>query len=273
MALARWAGATTWDALSAPPRRAARWVAGVWAARLGPAEMRLRGDRALRGEAWPPMPQHPLPSAVATRDATIDLGGGVAYAMCDGFRVPQFAGLTWGQRSAWVRGFMQVTGVPKFWNFIGVLSFLAEDPDLAPLDSWASVADAGVLQAVQDGWRRYIGLAPIGHDGHGDAGLGWAEFFRRHLQGDPHADQLWGSAEVQGVRFGMAIARREFARAPWHVRDKIEWFVDVGDGYRWVKASGLDLDGPLAPWIRPIFAADRLTSAHAVYAVAKLAVR
>lgn len=67
--------------------------------------------------------------------------------------VDEMAGLNWEIRKWWMEMFMQDTGVDWFHNILGILDYFAGDTQFSPLDGWTSLSDAGVLIAIQDGWR------------------------------------------------------------------------------------------------------------------------
>ena len=150
--------------------------------------------------------------------------------------VEEMSQLTWETRMWWLNTFMKDSGVFWFQNILGILAYFADDPQFSPLEGWASLSDAGVLIAIQDGWRLYNHLEPI-NDGKAseDAREAWAQFFRlRQLNGDNDSDvaSQWGTAEQEGVNYGVSLAEPLKASSDFATQVEIETFVWFGNRYR-----------------------------------------
>jgi len=74
--------------------------------------------------------------------------------------VEEMNALSWETRKWWLGMFATHTRADWFRNILGILDFFASDSDFSPIGGWASYSDAGVLVVIQDGWRRFQGLAP-----------------------------------------------------------------------------------------------------------------
>ena len=100
---------------------------------------------------------------------------------------------------------------------------------------WASYSDAGVLQAIQDGWRLNRQLSPIGN-----GGAEWHEFFQMQEAGEPDDIllQQWGVAEQAGVDFGIDLASHLAESATLRERIRIGTFVGFGNAYRSFVSDG-----------------------------------
>ena len=112
--------------------------------------------------------------------------------------VEEMAQLTWETRKWWMEMFMQDTGVDWFHNILGILDYFSADAQFSPLDGWASLSDAGVLIAIQDGWRQFGGRHAINTSPTALAASGeWTEFFNSRQEfgdDDPKVASQWGVA-------------------------------------------------------------------------------
>ncbi len=221
-----------------------------------PAEAsRLRGFEAIihgRDDSPDPAFWHPA----------IDLGDR-ALAMS----IADLAALDMQQRYRWVDWFMAESATYKFTNFLGILRFFDNDPDLRDIRGWSSIADAGVLQAFQDGYRLYQGQEAIGYQltepiRQLDAGAGWKTFFQLfHEGGSPAAaEQQWGFAEQAGVNYGCTIALPLYRQAPRLQRHKIYRLVLWSDIYRGMKCRGWDQRWWGQRTFAPVMSADNWAS-------------
>lgn len=103
------------------------------------------------------------------------------------------------------------------------------------LDGWASWSDAGVLQAIQDGYRLSRGHDAIGTDALAqEAAQKWATFFSEFPAAErSERKRLWAPAEQAGVDYGIALAdARPRGRGGPLEAQLIADFVQVGNLYR-----------------------------------------
>jgi len=162
--------------------------------------------------------------------------------------IDDFAALDWDQRSRWMTLFMQETGVDWYQNILGILDFFSSDIDFQALDGWASYADAGVLQAINDGWRIHSGKgASIGPACAECASTQWSIFFTNLEKSLPDSNvrSQWGIAEQAGVDYGIGIASPYLTNADADLTTKIGLYVGLSNMYRAMVKN--------EAWDRPIF--------------------
>ncbi len=100
----------------------------------------------------------------------------------------------------------------NFGNVQDIIAFFDESHDMRNMrsGSWSSVADAGVLEAIQNGYRLHTtkGAVPAGFNDCDGAALAWQNFFAGHAAGksDPELLPLWAMAEQRGVNYGSRVA-------------------------------------------------------------------
>ena len=159
--------------------------------------------------------------------------------------VDEMAQLTWETRKWWLEMFMKQSGAAWFQNILGILDYFGGDSQFSSLDGWASLADAGVLVVIQDGWRQFNGWSTIDSRPEAlQASSAWREFFRlQALLGDknPGVHSQWGLAEQAGVNFGTAIAEPLKAGADPLTEIKIDTFVGFGNFYRSIISQNAEL--------------------------------
>ena len=148
--------------------------------------------------------------------------------------VDDFAELDWGERKRWVELFMEETETPWFQNILGILDFFGSDPSFAPHDGWASVSDAAVLQAINDGWLLAEGNEAIGPSGDEDASRLWQSFFISIEKRSPDARSKWGAAEQAGVDYGLQVAGPLLDNGSAFAQWKAKNFVRIGNIYRFM---------------------------------------
>lgn len=149
----------------------------------------------------------------------------------------QFNAMSWASRIAWLKWFSGIAG-NYFDNVIGIIEYFQDDSTFNNSD-WAKYSDAGVLLAIQDGWRIKQGQKAIGNyddftsnnPGQENPAEAWAAFFRSV---GPEGENLtlWGKAEQAGVDYGLYIAQPFFASAGQFEQAKITVFVAWGNQYR-----------------------------------------
>jgi hypothetical protein len=126
--------------------------------------------------------------------------------------------------------------VDWFYNILGILDYFAGDTQFSPLDGWASLSDAGVLIAIQDGWRQFRENSPIETSPEAlSASSEWAKFFEYQQQfgdNDPGVASQWGIAEQAGVNFGIAVAEPLKEKSDVATQIEIDTFVAAGNLYR-----------------------------------------
>lgn len=140
---------------------------------------------------------------------------------------------------------MKESNVNWFQNILGILDYFGGDRQFSSLDGWASLADAGVLVVIQDGWRQFNGDSAIENSpGALQASSAWREFFSlRAIRGDndPGVASQWGLAEQAGVNYGTTIAEPLKAGVDTLTDIKIDTFVGFGNVYRWAISEHADL--------------------------------
>lgn len=140
--------------------------------------------------------------------------------------------------------FSETNRVRWYDNIIGILEYFAGDRVFSNSE-WAKWSDAGVLQAIQDGFRLYQNTDPIGDYASFDsrAAEEWKEFFVLFLRSDQDALPIfprfkeWGEAEQAGVDYGLAIARSYEESANVREQIRIDTFVSWGNRYRSIVRS------------------------------------
>jgi hypothetical protein len=146
--------------------------------------------------------------------------------------------LNWETRKWWMAMFMGETGVDWFYNILGILDYFAGDTQFSSLDGSASLSDAGVLIAIQDGWRQFGGDSPVNTDsGALVASAEWERFFEAQRQfgdDDPRVASRWGVAEQAGVNYGVSIAEPLKTQSDIATQIEIDTFVTAGNFYRWI---------------------------------------
>ena len=149
--------------------------------------------------------------------------------------------LDWSIRSWWI-GQLGIAAEADGWfrNIQGIIAFFATTPELSDLEGWASYADAGLLWAIQDGYRTTFRL---GYKTQSFAGSLWADFFDsfmyQSLEG-PSPQSLWGQAELAGTELGKNYATyQRNTPIPQNLEgDILNEFIEIGDGYRETLAYG-----------------------------------
>lgn len=148
--------------------------------------------------------------------------------------VDEFDQLSWDDRIRWMNTFMEDTGVGWFNNINGILEFFRDDAVFSTSD-WASYSDAGVLAAIQDGWRLHQQTTPIG-----TGGAEWHLFFDMEASGESDSNllQQWGIAEQAGVNYGLDLASNFAENAGLREQMRIDMFVGFGNAYRSFVSDG-----------------------------------
>jgi RHS repeat-associated protein len=164
-----------------------------------------------------------------------DASGNITRFDCYAY---EFEKLSAADRIKWVEAMMRLSGATGWFNnIIDIIKYFEQSPILhhmAP-GSWASWADAGVLQAIQNGWVLYTGGTPVSTSG-GAAQL-WADFFKQGVSIGFSAEAVlkpyWGKAEQAGVDYGVALADRVLGGRPGGEEGQlIDVFVRFGNAYR-----------------------------------------
>ena len=143
--------------------------------------------------------------------------------------VGELAGLSWDTRKTWLGHLASAARTEGWFNNInGIIDFFSQNSSFSDLDGWASWADAGVLQAIQDGFRqsRPQSLAPIGSCTR-CANL-WSDFFT-NFSGNDRSKRImaWATAEQSGIEYCITLGD---ANAPVsRVTSTILWNNPGGD--------------------------------------------
>ena len=117
-----------------------------------------------------------------------------------------------------------------------MIQVFADDPDYSSMSGWAAYADAGVLQAINDGMRVAQGWRAIGSGGiHG--GAAWALFFQsltnRRIDNSTRII-LRLAGEQGGVNYATSLAetQRRYEALTDRVAFKSAMFLIGANGYR-----------------------------------------
>ncbi len=158
----------------------------------------------------------------------------------------EFEMLTAAERIQWVEALERRADAPNwFHNIQDIIAFFDESPSLHHMrrGSWASWADAGVLEAMQNGFVLHNatikGLPiPPGFNDCNGAAQAWQKFFDGRLDGqdDKYLIPLWSIAEQMGVNYGSVEANRKVGLpAPGTAEgDLLIQFVGYGNMYRFI---------------------------------------
>jgi hypothetical protein len=122
-----------------------------------------------------------------------------------------------------------------FTDILGAIRILSSDPDYRRGGGWAAYMDAAILQAINDGYRLYLGQDAIG-SGSTHGGSAWRDFFAALLAG-MEGNQLIVlrlAGEQGGVDYarGLAETQRRYAAEDERVQIKIDLFLWGADSYR-----------------------------------------
>lgn len=153
-----------------------------------------------------------------------------------------FAGASWQQRKDWMSAFQNMTGVNWFDNVLGILRYFENDRIFSN-SQWAKLSDAGVLIAIQDGWRIWSDKSPLSDysivRGNNPA-IAWRKFFELFaVRGSSSAEvySAWGDAEQKGVDYGITIA----ASFKHEVSLQADYFIWWGNVYRHIVKEGIPM--------------------------------
>ncbi len=153
-----------------------------------------------------------------------------------------FASSSWQQRREWMAAFQGMSGVNWFDNVQGILRYFEGDRTFSN-SSWAKLSDAGVLIAIQDGWRLREDKSPmsdysiVGDDNPASA---WKKFFSLFAKGDISSADVfnaWGDAEQKGVDYGIKLAEN----FKLEVGMQADYFVWWGNVYRHIVKEGIPM--------------------------------
>ena len=154
-----------------------------------------------------------------------------------------FANADWKQREDWMVAFQEMTGVGWFDNVEGILRYFGNNRRFKD-SQWAKLSDAGVLIAIQDGWRVYNRLDPIDSysavSSDSNPATAWSKFFEVYLNprsGREEVYNAWGIAEQMGVDYGLALAQAE------NLSEGLQsaYFVWWGNIYRTIVRDGFQV--------------------------------
>ncbi len=156
-----------------------------------------------------------------------------------------FTDLDWDLRLQWMQQFANTfTNGQYFNNILGIIEYFQGDA-IFSTSAWASVSDAGVLLAIQDGQRQVLGDAAIGNygdflksGGEGNPADAWEAFFKTVTPNGAEL-ALWGDAEQLGVDYGTFLAEPLALNAELAEQIQIGTFVTFGNLYRGVVSTGI----------------------------------
>ncbi|KPL81949.1 hypothetical protein [Herpetosiphon geysericola] len=155
----------------------------------------------------------------------------------------EFELLTAEERIRWVEALEAHAKTPNwFHNIQDIIAFFDESHDMRNMRHgfWASVADAGVLEAIQNGYRLHItkGAVPAGFNDCDGAAVAWQNFFdgKAARKSDPELLPLWAMAEQRGGNYGSRVANGWAGVPPAGTDegDLIPQFVAYGNWYRFI---------------------------------------
>jgi RHS repeat-associated protein len=147
--------------------------------------------------------------------------------------------LNWDVRIWWIRKLGQA-GWADGWfeNIVAILRAFQGDSDFSNLRSWASIADAGLLWTIQDGYTAIRDSKPASSA----PGELWAQFFKASQDRADRSTRrsLWGAAEIAGTTYGRYYAE-DVRRVPFPsgvAGYMLNAFIEIGNGYREKLAKG-----------------------------------
>ena len=196
-----------------------------------------------------------------------DSQGNFVYA--EDCTLEEYQSLSWNERITWVQMFQKKNNVDWFDNVVGILEYFRDDSVLGK-SGWASLSDAGVLLAIQDGYRTYKGGSGIGSARGFTSGENaawqkaselWNEFYFDYYHSLKPRDDMrtfskWGLAEQAGVDFGIQLADAHAVATDNLEQARIDTFVYFGNIYRGIISSGSKLTQwePIdTPWNSHVF--------------------
>jgi hypothetical protein len=192
-----------------------------------------------------------------------------------GYTVDDFIEMNPEQRMNWIYVFSNTFALDRrnkgwfnnFWATVAIFKDSSlfqgfEDPG-NPASQWISVSDAFVFESVQNGWLLSQGyelpepppltsatIEVIREDGSIErlnfqeervrvAGI-WAEFFMQLPNGnESELGRKWGASELPTVQLAAAYADQQLGKLPPEIKEKVDFFVDLGDIYRTALREGV----------------------------------
>ncbi|MFD3164605.1 WXG100 family type VII secretion target [Herpetosiphon sp. NSE202] len=156
----------------------------------------------------------------------------------------EFEMLTVPERIQWVEALERKIDSPNsFHNIQDIIAFFDESSALGHMGpgTWASWADAGVLEAIQNGFFLFQNEGrpiPAGFNDCAGAAFAWKEFFVQQLSGlaEEKLIPYWAMAEQMGVNYGSDAAnlRAGIPARGTAAGDLIPQFVAYGNLYRFI---------------------------------------
>lgn len=155
----------------------------------------------------------------------------------------EFEMLTAPERIQWVEALERKIDSPNsFHNIQDIIVFFDESSALGHMGpgTWASWADAGVLEAIQNGYvlHQSKGIIPPGFNDCAGAAFAWKEFFLHQSKGlaEEKLIPYWAMAEQMGVNYGSDAAnlRAGIPARGTAAGDLIPQFVAYGNLYRFI---------------------------------------
>lgn len=173
----------------------------------------------------------------------------------------EFEMLTAPERIQWVEALEAHADTPNwFHNIQDIIAFFDESAALGHMgpSTWASWADAGVLEAMQNGYQLHQskGMMPPGFNDCAGAAQAWQQFFDREEAGADKTEllPLWATAEQRGVNYGSDAANlRAGIPAPGtSAGNLVPDFVAYGNTYRCIarmQGGGETFVTSYGPWV------------------------
>jgi len=149
----------------------------------------------------------------------------------------EFSKLSWANRLLWLRTFVAAHALDDWFADIeGAIGNLSGDTDFSKLDGWASLADGGILEAIQTGWHLFTGESTSYASAIGvEAARGWGEFFAQKDDPAISHNQLIETrlkAEQMGATYGYTLAYSRYEVSGRTTQWKIRVFAFGADSYR-----------------------------------------
>jgi hypothetical protein len=151
-----------------------------------------------------------------------------------------FDEMTADERIQWMKMFMELGRYGDvFMSIVGIIEYFRDSGiiDFTPDKSWTSLADAGILAAIQDGQRLTQGRTGLLTDSKArGAATKWSAFLKYYQQHDRNLDetsrQLFNAAELAGEEFGTSYADKYRTHPVGLEGAVVDTFILGGNAYR-----------------------------------------
>jgi hypothetical protein len=193
----------------------------------------------------------PLSFIDPTGHCRFDAQGKISRFDCS---IEDFDALSFSDRIRWMRQFMVQFNLPgMFNNVVDIMNWISESAALnyGVSGSWASWADAGVMESIQNGIVLYSSPEVMRTSGSGDSDAAhlWYVFFFNVAEGSPEPTwkSAWMVAERASVAYGKSVADAKLGNQLTGAEASLaSGFFELGDFYRaigsqpngWEKVGG-----------------------------------